>query len=260
MTGRPADPSASALLADRVWQMSLGERLAVEGLLSATRPGLAVEIGTAEGASARRIAMHAGEVHSFDLHQPPRPESFPEHVRFHTGDSHELLRPFLADLAKAGRTVDFALIDGDHSAAGVQRDLEDLLNSTALALSIILIHDSGNPEVRRGLDAVRYESWPSVAHVELDLVPGQLGQRAFPGEIWGGLGLVLVGPWNVDFFSGPRVASDYVHHGRILELAARGPQSVPQVPDPATASRTGRRRMPALIRRVLTSASSRTKQ
>ena len=33
----------------------------------------------------------------------------------HTGDSHVLLPAFLERLAEAGRTVDFALVDGDHT-------------------------------------------------------------------------------------------------------------------------------------------------
>ena len=44
---------------DQVWQMSRGERAAVEGVLAALEPALAIEIGSAEGASLRRIAPHA---------------------------------------------------------------------------------------------------------------------------------------------------------------------------------------------------------
>ena len=87
---------------DPVWQMSLGERAAVEGVLAQLRPALAIEIGSAEGACLRRIAAHAGEAHSFDL-QPPSLE-MPGNVTLHTGDSHELLPPFLAELAEQGAT------------------------------------------------------------------------------------------------------------------------------------------------------------
>src|SRR5438067_2063584 len=98
-----------ALVEDRVWQMSPGERAAVEGILGELRPALAIEIGTAEGAGLRRIAAHAGEVHSFDLEQPSLEP--PANAVLHTGDSHHLLPAFLAELAAAGRNVDFALVD-----------------------------------------------------------------------------------------------------------------------------------------------------
>ena len=98
---------------DHVWQMSLGERAAVEGVLSQLRPALAAEIGSMEGACLRRIAAHAGEAHSFDLSPPTLP--VPENVTVHTGDSHELLAPWLAELEEQGRNLDFVMVDGDHT-------------------------------------------------------------------------------------------------------------------------------------------------
>jgi hypothetical protein len=176
---------------DEIWQMSLGERAAIEGVLSVLQPRLAVEIGSMEGGSLRRIAAHASEVHSFDLHPPSMP--VPDHVVLHTGDSHELLAPTLAEFAEHGRNLDFVLVDGDHSAQGVRRDIEDLLDSRALAHSVILIHDTANEEVRRGVDSVHFAAWPKVAHVELDWVPGRLfAEDGLRNELWFGLGLVLV--------------------------------------------------------------------
>lgn len=176
---------------DPVWQMSLGERAAVEGVLSRLQPSLAIELGTAEGASLARIAAHSREVHSFDLTPPSLP--VPDNAVLHTGDSHELLPALLAELAAAGRNVDFALVDGDHSPEGVRQDIEDLLDSPALSRTVILIHDLTNERVRAGVDAVRFEAWPKVAHVELDWVPGQLfAEPALRHELWAGLGLVIV--------------------------------------------------------------------
>ncbi len=176
---------------DGGWQMSFGERAAVEGVLTRCQPALAIEIGTAEGACLRRIAAHAGEVHSFDL-APPALDP-PDNVTLHTGDSHQLLPAFLAQLAELGRTVDFVIVDGDHTAEGVRRDVEDLLDSSALARTVILIHDTANERVRRGLDAVRFTAWPKVAHVELDWIPGQLfAEPALRNELWYGLGLVAL--------------------------------------------------------------------
>lgn len=191
MRGYSAAVPLATLFDDPVWQMSLGERAALEGLLSALAPRIAVEIGSAEGAGLRRIAAHAEEVHSFDLTPPSLPVA--DHITVHTGNSHELLPAFLAGLAEEGSSVEFALVDGDHSAEGVRRDLEDLLDSPAFARGAIAIHDIANEEVRRGVDAVRFEGYPKVTHVELDWVPGQMfAEPALRHELWYGLGLVLV--------------------------------------------------------------------
>ncbi len=179
------------LFEDQVWQMSRGERAAIEGVLAALEPSLAIELGTAEGASLHRIALHAREVHSFDLREPVLPP--PANAVLHTGDSHELLPAFLAELTETDRNVDFALVDGDHSAEGVRRDIEDLLDSPAVHRTVIVVHDTANEQVRRGVEAVRFAAWPKVAHVELDWVPGHLfAEPALRNELWFGLGLVVV--------------------------------------------------------------------
>lgn len=206
------------LFDDPIWQMSLGERAAIEGLLSAVRPALAIEVGTAEGACLRRIAMHSGEVHSFDLITPSIPD-LPANVRLHTGDSHALLPEVLAGFAAEGRNVDFVLVDGDHSADGVRRDVEALLASPAVADTVIVLHDTGNDIVRTGLDAVPYNAYPKVAHVDLDFVPGHLGRDRFPGELWYGLGLVVVAADRPAYGSGPAVQTDRYHGGELLAIA-----------------------------------------
>jgi hypothetical protein len=190
------------------WQMSLGERAAVEGVLAQLQPSLAIEIGSAEGACLQRIAAHAGEVHSFDL-QPPTLE-VPANATLHTGDSHVLLPQFLSELAEQDRNVDFVIVDGDHTPEGVRQDLEDLLDSRALARSVILIHDTANERVRRGVDAVRYGAWPKVTHVELDWVPGHLfAEPALRNELWYGIGLVLIDSARLAYLNGSVVEQRY---------------------------------------------------
>lgn len=110
-----------SIFEDVLWQMTLGERAALEGILSQLKPSLALEVGTAEGGSLRRIAAHSREVHSFDMSAPPEEASF-ENVHFHTGDSHVLLPAWLEEMGKGGRRIDFALVDGDHTMAGVRAD------------------------------------------------------------------------------------------------------------------------------------------
>src|SRR5438445_13898392 len=102
--------------------MSLGERAALEGVLSQLKPALSFEIGTAEGGSLRCIARHSAEVHSFDLVAPEHDVASSANVILHTGDSHELLPAELARCAEPGRNLDFVLVDGDPSAEGGRRD------------------------------------------------------------------------------------------------------------------------------------------
>jgi len=208
-------PALPDIFEDAVWQMSLGERAAVEGVLTQLEPALAIEIGSAEGGALRRIAAHATEVHSFDLTAPSLAQ--PDNVALHVGDSHELLPVFLAELVERDRNVDFVLVDGDHSPEGVRRDLEDLLDSRAVARTVILIHDTANERVRSGVDAVRFAAWPKVTHVELDWVPGRMfAQPELRDELWYGLGLVLVDSARLAYGSGPVYEQRYRDWGPLF--------------------------------------------
>jgi hypothetical protein len=179
---------------DSAWQMSRGERAALEGMLTQWRPRLAVQIGTADGGSLERMARHAEAVHAFDF-IPPALEAGERfaNVTFHTGDPQELLAAFLAALADDGGNVDFVLLTGDGAPGGVRRSLEQLLDSPAVARTAILVHQVNNERVRRGLDGVHFDAWPKVAAVEPDFVPGYMvAEERGRHELWGGLALVLV--------------------------------------------------------------------
>lgn len=172
--------------------MSPGERAAIEGILSQLRPKLAVEIGTAEGGSLDRIAAHSAEVHAVDL-TGHFLVALPANATFHEGDSKRVLPELLAELAAAGRKVDFALVDGDHTAEGARADLEALLASSAVEETVILLHDSYNPDVRAGIEAAGLADHPKVAGFDLDFVPGRLGKiGGFADQFLGGFALVVV--------------------------------------------------------------------
>jgi hypothetical protein len=199
--------------------MSLDERAALEGILVSTKPSLAVEIGTARGGSLERISMHSALVHSFDLARHPEltDERFPN-VTFHTGDNHELLPIVLGDLAAAGATIDFVLVDGDHSARGVRRDLEDLLASPCTRKTVILIHDAMNERVRAGLEEVAWKSFESIQFLDLDFLMGRMFRGgSYSEELWGGFGLVITGAgtperpiMRLDCYEGPDVYDAFV--------------------------------------------------
>ena len=188
----PLNRGPLTLTRDPGWQMSFGERAALEGILAQLRPRLAVEIGTAEGGSLERIASYSAEVHSIDLTHEPVTRELPPHVMFHTGPSAQLLPPLLASFAEAGRELDFALVDGDHSFEGVRADLTALLDSPATRRAVILVHDTMNAEIRAGIESLRLESYAKVVYYELDFVPGYMYREGeCRGAVWGGIGLVV---------------------------------------------------------------------
>lgn len=157
-------------------QISSGERAALEGILAQARPRIAVEIGTAEGGSLRRVANYSEKVHSIDVDHGPVGQ-VPANVQLHTGASTEMLPPLLAELASAGDPLGLALVDGGHSYKGVKRDLELLLQSPCTARTVILVHDTMNAEVRAGVESVSVESYPRVVYHELDFVPGYIARH-----------------------------------------------------------------------------------
>lgn len=174
--------------------MSFGERAALEGLLSQRKPRLAIEIGTYEGGSLRFLATHCEHVHTLDLHDLVEDRAAFGNVTFHTGDSKSLLPELLQRLETDRQEVDFALIDGDHSAEGVRQDLANLLDSSATRSTIILLHDTMNEETRAGIERVGLSDCPKVVYHELDFVPGyEFVGGHFEGQVWGGLGLVITG-------------------------------------------------------------------
>jgi hypothetical protein len=190
----PLDEKPVAIWSDESSQMSFGERAALEGVLSQSKPRLAIEIGTYEGGSLRFLARHCAHVHTFDLYDLVADRSAYANVTFHTGDSKLLLPELLRALDREGSEVDLALVDGDHSAEGVRQDLQILLDSPVTRSTLILLHDTMNEETRSGIERVGLAAHPKVIYHELDLVAGyEFAGGHFDGQMWGGLGVVLTG-------------------------------------------------------------------
>lgn len=231
---------STEILSDIPWQMTFGERAALEGVLTQVKPGLSIEIGTAEGGSLRRVALHSGHVHSFDLVKPDPEIEALENVTLHTGDSHLLLKKLLAELAEEGKNVDFVLVDGDHSADGAEEDLRDLLASDAIGHTAIVMHDTLNDEVREGFERIDFNGEDKVVHADLDFVVGHLSRGGdFHHQLWGGMGLALVesggekiaGIGGSDFYD----PFEIFIAARDREVSRPSPEEAP-VPDPAEIS------------------------
>ena len=181
------------LFEDETWLMRPSERAAFICVLIELSPEIAIVVGIYLGGSLRRLAARADRVHALDLNPPSEELTSLSNVTFHVGDSHQLLPQLLDELSAQDANVEFVLLDGDHSAAGIKRDVEDLLSSPAISRSVILVHDAANHEVRAGLEAVDYRASPKVTWVDLDWLPGYVSKQGpIAGEAWGGLGLIVV--------------------------------------------------------------------
>jgi len=196
----PADRGARILESD-VWQMALGERAAFEGLVSALKPTLAVEIGIGQGGTLECLAAHSVEVHAFDLDVSGVDRR--EAVTLHEGPSEALLGPVLEGFEAQGKNVDFVLIDGDHSADGVRRDVETVLSSAAVQRTVVLMHDSMNEHVRAGIEAARPDAYPKVTYFDMDFVPGRLIRRGeWSNGLWGGFALAIADAHALRYMNG----------------------------------------------------------
>lgn len=182
------------------WQMSAAERSALQVVLQRAAPSLSVEVGTYRGGSLQVISHYSREVLSLDIDPSVEIElkgRF-QNVAFRIGDSSSVLPKLVSELNAAGRDVGFVLIDGDHSAEGVRRDIENVLQLSVRRRLVILMHDSFNPDCRRGMLQVDWTGNPHVHMVELDFVSGSFHKEAVDTaqdrSMWGGFACAVLEP------------------------------------------------------------------
>lgn len=180
------------------WQMMQWEKIALTGILARVRPRGAIEIGVYYGGSLSLAAQFCETIIAIDI-DPAVNERFkrPENAEVWISPSTEAVPRAFARFDELGIPVNYVLIDADHSAAGVKRDIELVLAYVPKAPMFIVMHDSGNPDTRRGILAADWASSPHVHFVDVDFVPGQIIEHAVTenrGEIWGGLALAMLLP------------------------------------------------------------------
>jgi hypothetical protein len=169
--------------------MSDSERMALTGLIARHKPFCSIEVGTYCGGSLSLISQYSKMVFSIDIDETISSRfSFPN-VSFLTGRSTLILPHLFNELDKAKIPVEFLLIDGDHSAAGILGDLNCLLDYVPKKPLFVVLHDSFNPECRRGMLEADWQRSPFCHWVDLDFVPGRVVEYPGPfhGELWGGL-------------------------------------------------------------------------
>ena len=117
-------------------------------------------------------------------------------VDFMTGDSTHTLPALLSRLQAERAPLGFILIDADHSRDGVWRDIESILRYVPERPLYVLMHDSFNPECRRGMREAHWSVNPYVHLVELDFVSGRFVTQEEDGyrQMWCGFALAVLLP------------------------------------------------------------------
>jgi len=178
-----------------VWQMNIMERMAMLDILNRIKPNISIEIGTFLGGSLWEISKKSKKVYSFDLnHDKVKEKScFLDNVEFITGNSKSLLPIIIKHLNKKNLYLEFVLVDGVHSELGVKADIESILEYKPRSLVYILMHDSFNPFVRKGIITTDWHRSPYVFSVEVDFVFGTFHHRQnLLKQMWGGFALAIM--------------------------------------------------------------------
>lgn len=180
------------------WQMSTCERFALAGLLQRLRPELSLEIGTYMGGSLQVLAKYSKRVLSVDIDPQVAVKLSPlfPNVDFRSGDSTTLLPDIIRDINLGPASPAFVLIDGDHSREGVRRDIEALLALKPRQQTVVILHDSFNPECREGMRTANWAACEFVHHVEIDYIPGIFHEKAYDTAeartMWGGFACAVM--------------------------------------------------------------------
>ena len=178
------------------WEMVNAEKIALLNLLGDIKPLVSIEIGSREGGSLQLISQLSKTVYSLDI--DPSVKNLTEkfsNVNFIIGDSKDTLPVLLNDLSEKNEHPDFILIDGDHSAEGVKRDIENILQLKIAKPLVILVHDSFNPTCRKGMLDADYTINNNVEKIEIDFVQGIFSPSpTTKGEMWGGFGVIYLNP------------------------------------------------------------------
>jgi hypothetical protein len=204
----------SRLTAHDAWEMTDAERLALTGLLVNLLPECAIEIGVYRAGSLSVLSRYSKKVYALDIDPKCEAEFHDKfhNVEFVTGDSRQTLPQVLAKIEAAQESLGFVLIDADHSREGIQHDINSILRYTPSVPLYIIMHDSFNPECRRGIKEANWSTSPYAHMVELDFVAGRFLTKEEPDsykQMWCGFGLAILLPEN-------RVGNIIIHENEAL--------------------------------------------
>jgi hypothetical protein len=174
------------------------EKIALTGILARLRPKRSLEIGIYHGGSLSLTSQFVEKVYAIDI-DPAVVDRFeiPPNAEIIIGNSVDELPRLFQTLDERREPLEFILIDADHSADGVRKDIDAILKYRPIVPCVLLLHDSGNPECRRGIKSASWNGSLHVHHLDLDFVPAQIIEgtiRGGVGEVWGGFAAALLLP------------------------------------------------------------------
>lgn len=178
------------------WHMSRNERYAFIKLLEEIRPKVAIEIGCFKGGSLQVLSAYCDKVYSIDIN-PDVPKLLNNkfnNVEFIIGNSNEIIPNLLKKIEENQETLEFVLIDGEHTINGVKNDIENVLKYIPSSNLYVVFHDSFNPSCRKGIKRADYSISEYVHYVELDFISGVFSPNKLYRQMWGGLAMVLLKP------------------------------------------------------------------
>jgi hypothetical protein len=179
------------------WWMSPAEQSAILFIVEHLRPKLSIEIGTQFGGSLQAIAKYSDHVYSIDsdANIPKQLDGYFQNVEYLTGYSDRLLPQLVDTMQKTHAPLSFVLIDGGHSTDEVRKDINHLLKFHPTSPLYILMHDSFNPDCRKGMRTANWADNPYIHAVELDFVVGIItAPPSHRNQMWGGLALAILLP------------------------------------------------------------------
>ena len=158
------------------WLMSTREKLGLIGLLHCLKPKKVLELGYHRGGATKWLSELSEQVISVDVNEfvADAPNLF-HNVEAWNCPTHEAA----SRIKKEKLFFDLAIIDADHSRKAVSADINGIIEHS----DIILMHDSFNPDCRKGmLDALKKQD--SHAYY-LDFIPSVSKNDG----LWGGLAI-----------------------------------------------------------------------
>lgn len=178
------------------WSMSRAEQYCMIQLLSNNKPNIAIEIGTYKGGSLQVLSHYATKVYAIDISSDSRDSRCDNlnNVDYLIGDSKVVLPELLKKIEDNGEDLEFILIDGDHSEKGVFQDILNIMSYTPKKALQIILHDSFNPNCRKGMKRYDYNTNKKIHYIELDFIPGMYNHDGLSRQMWGGFATIIMLP------------------------------------------------------------------
>lgn len=209
-----------------VWQMSRSEKYALISLLELIRPNASLEIGTYRGGSLQVISHFSKKVYSIDISPEPKKSLSNKfnNVEFLVEPSSAAINKVFKVAEEKGERIEFVLIDGDHSRKGVYSDLKAVLDYPHKSKIMILLHDSYNPQCRKGMLDIDFKKYQHIEYAEIDYITGSFWHNGNNREMWGGLALIKVNP---DIISSPKISQSAKNSFKVAKI-----HSIHMIKDP----------------------------